>query len=77
MNKKHNEDVLEFIKRVSKIYDSFPAEIKPPQAATKVVFVGSFEPEFGFTLRGKMSYTLDQSPPDGLKVEANSTSTRN
>ena len=60
LKKRHNEDVTKFIKRFNKIYNNLPTEIKPPQAAIKVVFAGAFEPEFGFTLRERKSTSLDQ-----------------
>lgn len=44
MKKKHNEDVSEFIKSFNKLCNSLLVEIKHPQAATKVVFSGAFEP---------------------------------
>ena len=75
MKKKHNEDVPEFIKRFNKLYNNLPAKIKPPQATSKVVFVWEFELEFGFTLRERKSWTLDQIQIDALEVEANFTST--
>jgi len=59
MKKKHNEDVSQFIKSFNKLYNRLLAEIKPPQVAAKVVFVGYFEPYFGFTLRERNSCSLD------------------
>ena len=49
--------------------------MKPPQTATKVVFVGAFESEFGFTLRERKSTSLDQAQTDALEIEANFAST--
>ena len=63
-----------FIKRFNKLHNSLPVEIKPPKEAAKVVFLGDFEPEFGFTLRERKSRTLDQIQIDALEVEANFTS---
>ena len=60
LKKRQNEGVTGFIKRYNKLYNNPPAEIKPPQAATKVVFAGAFEPEFRFTLRERKSTSLDK-----------------
>ena len=59
LKKRQNEDVTEFIKRFNKLYNNLPAEIKPPQAAAKVVFARPFKPEFGFTLREIKSKYLE------------------
>ena len=53
------------------LYNNIPTEIKPPQAAAKVVFIGAFEPEFGFTLRERKATSLDQIQTDALEVEEN------
>ena len=45
--KRYNENVTEFIKRFNKLYNDLPAEIKPPQAAAKVVFTGAFDESLG------------------------------
>ena len=68
LKKKHNKGVTEFIKRFNKLYNNIPAEIKPPQAATKVFFLGSFEQDFGFTLRERKSTSLDQIQTDIVEV---------
>ena len=49
--------------------------MKPPQAATKVVFIEAFESKFGFTLRERKSTFLYQIQIDVLEVEANFSST--
>lgn len=77
IRKKLEEDILEFIKRFNKKYNNLPSEIKPPQATTRVVFVGVFESNFGFTIRERKSHTLDQLQVDALEVEANFTSAGN
>lgn len=58
--KKPEEDILEFIRRFNKQYNNLPGEINPPQVASRVVFVEAFESDFGFTLRERKSFTLDQ-----------------
>ena len=60
LKKKHNEDVMKFIKRFNKLYNNLPNEIKPPQAVAKVVFSREFESKFGFTLREINSTSLDE-----------------
>lgn len=63
--------VTEIIKRFNKLYDSFPVEITPPHATSKVVFSRAFKSYFGFTVRERKSLTLDQIQTDALEVEAN------
>lgn len=46
----------------------------PPQATARVIFMGAFEYEFGFTLMERKYRTLDQLQFDALEVEANFTS---
>ena len=46
-------------------------EIKPPPAGAKLTFAGTFESNFGFTLRERRSPTLDQIQTDALEIEAN------
>lgn len=75
LKKRQNEDVTYFIKRFNKFYNNIPTEIKPPQAAAKVVFTGAFEPDFGFTLRERSSTSLDQIQTDALHIEAKFAST--
>ena len=53
LKKRHNEWVLEFIKRFNKLHLSLPADMKPHQTAAKVFFVAAFDSDFGFSLREK------------------------
>jgi len=73
IRKKPEKDISEFIKRFNKQYNNLPNEINPPQVASRVVFVGAFESNFGFTLRERKSHTLDQLHVDSLEVEENFT----
>lgn len=73
IRKKPEEYISEFIKRYNKHYNNLPCEIKPPQAASCVVFVGAFQFHFHFTLRERKSCTLDQFQVDALEVESNFT----
>lgn len=57
------------------MYNNLPVEIKTPQVTTRVVFVGAFESEFGFTLKERKSHSLDQIQTVVLEVEAHFTST--
>lgn len=59
MKKNHNEYVSEFTKKFNKLYNNIPTKIKPSHATTKVIFVGAFKPEFGFTLRERKLHALD------------------
>ena len=61
----------DFVKRFNKLYNSLPVEMKPPPIGARVVFVGEFEPDFSFTLRERISPTLEQIQTDSLEIEAN------
>lgn len=75
IKRKQEENVVDFIKRFNNLYNGLLAEIKPPSAGKKVVFARAFELDFGFTLREKISPTLDQIQMDPLEIEANLTTT--
>lgn len=77
MKTKPDEGILEFTKRIHKLYDSLSAKIKPPQATSRVVFVEAFESESDMTLRERKTHNLDQIKTDALEVEENFASTRN
>ena len=49
--------------------------MKPHQTADKVVFVASFDSEFGFFLKERNPTTLDDAQADALELEANFAST--
>ena len=61
----------DFVRRFNKLYNSLPAEMKPPPIGARVVFAGAFEPDFSFTLRERRSPTLDHIKIDALEIEAN------
>ena len=65
----------DLIKRVNKLYLSLPADMKPHQTAAKVVFVATFDSDFGFSLRERKPTTLDDAHTDALEIEANFAST--
>jgi len=50
-------------------------EIKPPPAGAKINFAGSFESNFGFTLRERRSPNLDHIQTDALEIEENLVAT--
>lgn len=75
IKKKSSEDISDFIKRFSKLYNNLPAKIKPPQVSAWFVFAKPFDSEFNFTLKERKSPTLDQIQTYSLEVEVNFTST--
>ena len=46
IKKKSHENMNDFVKRFNKMYNSLPAEMKPPPIGARVFFAGAFEPEF-------------------------------
>ena len=49
--------------------------MKPHLNAAKVVFIATFESDFGFSLRERKPATLDDAQSDALELEANFAST--
>lgn len=74
IKRKPNEEVVEFIKRFNKLYKSLPLQIKSPLVGAKVVFAGSFETDFGFTLREMISHPRSNQT-DALEIEENMSAT--
>ena len=50
--------------------------MKPPPVGARVVFSRAFESDFSFTLRERISPTLEQIQTDALDIEANMNTTR-
>jgi hypothetical protein len=71
LRKKNSETVLEFTQRFNKLYNKIPAEVKPSQPATKVTFVGAFEPDFSLLLRERRSVDLTKMQDDVVEIESN------
>ena len=63
----------DFIKIFTKLYNSFPVEMKPPPIGARVVFAGAFVSDFSFTLRERRASTLEQIQTNALEIEANMT----
>ena len=61
LKKKHKEGVAEFIKIFNKLYLSLPPEMKPHEAAAKIIFIAAFDSDFGFSLRERKPATLDDA----------------
>jgi ribonuclease HI len=65
------QSVLEFTQRFNKLYNKIPVEVKPSQPATKVTFVGAFDPDFALLLRERRSTDLTKMQDDALEIESN------
>jgi hypothetical protein len=53
------------------LYNKIPAEVKPSQPATKVTFVGAFEPYFSLLLRERRFANLTRMQDDAIEIESN------
>ena len=53
------------------MYNKIPVEVKPSQPATKVTFVGAFDPDFALLLRERRSIDLTKMQDDVLDIESN------
>jgi len=56
---------------LNKIFNNLLVEIKPPPTSAKIIFLGAFESNFGFTLRERRCTTLDHIQINSLEIEAN------
>jgi hypothetical protein len=71
LRKKNSESVLEFTQRFNKLYNKISVEVKPSQPATKVTFVGAFDPDFTLLLRERRSVDVTKMQDDALEIESN------
>ena len=71
LRKKNYEAVLDFTQRFNKLYNKILAEVKPSQPATKVTFVGAFDPDFALLLRERRSIDITKMQDDALEIESN------
>jgi hypothetical protein len=53
------------------LYNKIPVEVKPSQPATKVTFIGAFDPDFALLLRERRSTDLTKMQDDALEIELN------
>jgi hypothetical protein len=66
-----SETVQEFSTRFMRVYNSIPAEVKPPPGAAQLRYVDSFDSDFSLLLRERRSTTLDDMMNDAIEVEVN------
>jgi hypothetical protein len=66
-----SETVQEFSTRFMRVYNSIPAEVKPPPGASQLRYVDSFDNDFSLLLRERRSTTLDDMMNDAIEVEVN------
>jgi hypothetical protein len=71
LKNKNSKSVLEVTQRFNKLYNKIPVEVKPSQPATKVTFVGAFDPDFALLLRERRSTDLTKMQDDVLEIESN------
>jgi hypothetical protein len=71
MRRSPDEIVQEFSSRFMKVYNSIPTEVKPPPKVSQLRYVDSFESDFDFLLRERISTSLDDMMSDAIEVEVN------
>jgi hypothetical protein len=54
-----------------KVYNSIPAELKPPPGASQLHYVDSFDNDFSLLLRERISTTLYDMMNDEIEVKVN------
>ena len=71
-----NESIKNFSFSFNSIYNSLPANCKPPEGMAELHFVEAFEDEFSLFLRERRSQTLAQMMSDAVEVEINMRSSK-
>jgi hypothetical protein len=70
--KRHpGETVQHFSSRFNRVYNSMPADIRPPPGSTLLRYPDSFDPEMAFQLRERNTTTLKEMQDSAISVEAN------
>jgi hypothetical protein len=59
-----------------RVYNSIPAEVKPPPGAAQLRYADSFDSDFSLLLRERRSNTLDDMMNDAIEVEVNLMASR-
>ena len=66
-----DESIKNFSSRFNTIYNSLPANCKPPEGMSKLHFAEAFDDEFSLFLRERRPPTLEQMMFDAIEVEIN------
>jgi hypothetical protein len=68
LKKKEGEFVSDFSKRLNKMYNKIPAEIKPTETSAKISYSSVFDPDFCLLLRERRSTSLAHMKDASLEV---------
>ena len=71
LKRKHGESIIDFTKRVNKMYSNILAEIKPTETFAKLTYANSFDVKFFVLLRERRANTLVNMQEASLEVESN------
>jgi hypothetical protein len=71
MRKAPEETVHEFSAHFLKVYNSIPAEFKPPPGVAQLQYTDSFDSDFSLLLRERRSTSLDAIMSNVVEVEVN------
>ena len=71
-----DESIKNFSSRFNTIYNSLPADCKPPEGMTKLHFAEAFDDDFSLFLRERRSPTLAQMMFYTIEVEINMMSSK-
>jgi hypothetical protein len=71
MKKAPEEMVWEFSARFLKVYNSIPAEVKPPLSVAQLWYTDSFKNDFALLLRERRSTNLDVIMSNPIEFEVN------
>ena len=76
LKRENNESIKFFSTRFSSVYNSLPADCKPPEGMAKLHFAEAFDDEFALFLRERRSPTLARIMSDAIEVEINMMSSK-
>jgi hypothetical protein len=71
MKRAPEETVQDFSARFMKVYNSIPAEVKPPPGAAQLRYADSFDNDFTLLLRERRSANLGTMMSDTIEVKVN------
>ena len=72
----NDESVKKFYSRFNMIYNSLPAQCKPPERVAKLHYAEAFDDEFALFLRERRSATLADMMNDAIEVKINMMSSK-
>ena len=71
LRRKKFETIVDFSKRINKMYSRIPAEINPTETSAKMTYANAFDHEFSLLVRERRPISLLNMQDASLEVESN------